>query len=254
MSKSTQIAEQKETRRKLSHLFASFKQSKCQIRPHLFLTGTSGSGKSYLVNEIADELGLGFVEINAAQLTVEGVSGNSLSKALVPLKNSGGRATIVFVDEFDKLLVGNTGDATYSRSGVQDEFLKCLESEHISIFGDYGKYVNIRADNLLFVFAGAFNNEEILSLEDLAERGLRNEFLGRVGVLISTIPISLETILAAIPQSSLLESYLELNPKITKKDAVKGIVEIVTPLHEKHALGMRLITTATHQYFMEQVL
>ena len=39
-----------------------------------------------------------------------------------------------------------------------------------------------------------------------------------------------------------------------EKDAVKGIVEIVTPLHEKHALGMRLITTATHQYFMEQVL
>ena len=60
--------------------------------------------------------------------------------------------------------------------------------------------------------------------------------------------------MAAIPQSSLLESYLELNPKINKKDAVKGIVEIVTPLHEKHALGMRLITTATHQYFMERVL
>lgn len=59
-----------------------FKVSDCNIRPHFILTGDSGSGKSFIIKVLTQKYELGFLEINAAQLTKEGVSGNSLSKAL----------------------------------------------------------------------------------------------------------------------------------------------------------------------------
>ena len=45
------------------------------------------------------------IEINGAQLTKEGTSGNSLSKALALIKNFEQNLVLVFVDEFDKLFI-----------------------------------------------------------------------------------------------------------------------------------------------------
>lgn len=80
-----------------------FRTSDGEIRPHFFLTGPSGSGKSFTIKNLADSAKLGFVEINAAQLTKEGTSGNSLSKALGPLGSTGGKPTICFCDKNSSL-------------------------------------------------------------------------------------------------------------------------------------------------------
>ena len=48
---------------------------------------------------------MAFMEINGAQLTKEGTSGNSLSKALTPLLEMSEKLVICFVDEFDKLFI-----------------------------------------------------------------------------------------------------------------------------------------------------
>lgn len=101
---------------------------------------------------------LSFLEVNAAQITKEGISGNSLSKILSPLVNYSHTPIVVFVD--DKLFInGNTNSqlANESTASVQNEFLKLLESDTTSVFGDYGKYISVPIDNVLF--AGAFNNE-----------------------------------------------------------------------------------------------
>jgi len=68
----------------MEHIMGVFLQSESAIRPHFHLTGPSGSGKSFLVAELCNKMGLPFIEMNAAQLTAEGLSGNSLSKALRP--------------------------------------------------------------------------------------------------------------------------------------------------------------------------
>ena len=78
--------EQHRITKQITHLFITAQKSECQIRPHFFLTGPTGSGKSFLVNQVAEELNFPFFEINAAQLTAEGLSGNSLSKAMRPLR------------------------------------------------------------------------------------------------------------------------------------------------------------------------
>ena len=74
----------------------------------------------------------------------------------------GNKLTVVFVDEFDKLFIsGNSNDsaAHETTTGVQNEFLKVLEGGTASVFGDYGKYVPVQMNKVMFVFAGAFNGE-----------------------------------------------------------------------------------------------
>lgn len=230
-----------------------FKGSRAKIRPHFILTGPSGCGKSHLVQYLAEVEDLHFVEVNAAQLTREGTSGNSLSKALSPLRQAGGAMTICFVDEFDKLFIsGNTNSemATESTTSVQNEFLKVLEGRTTQVFGDYGKYVDTPVDNVLFVFAGAFNGESDLTIDRLRSFGIKTEFLGRVGLLFNMTRLSLESMKTALVDSQLLKNYLKLMPMIKAEAAINDIMEVVSRNYEMNTLGIRMLNTLIHQYFI----
>lgn len=230
-----------------------FATSEGEIRPHFIVTGPSGSGKSHTIQCLAEELDIHYFDINAAGLTKEGTAGNSLSKALVPLLQSGGQPMICFVDEFDKLFIsGNTNSALAheTTNGVQNEFLKVLEGS-ASVFGDYGKYVNVKTDNVLFVFAGAFNGEENIDLDRLREFGIKTEFLGRVGLAYGLEKVSLSEMATILDKSALLAKYLELFPEVKKDDVTSIIMNILTDNYEKNTIGVRMINTLIHQYFIE---
>ena len=231
-----------------------FKASECEVRPHFILTGPSGSGKSFTIKNMAAKHELGFLEINAAQLTKEGTSGNSLSKALAPLLQIGTKPCVVFVDEFDKLFIsGNSNDSTAheSTTGVQNEFLKVLESDTCSVFGDYGKYINTSSKKVLFIFAGAFNGEENISLDRLREIGLKTEFLGRVGLVYNTKPLTVEDMYNIIDNSELLNKYISLFQDVDKESVVYKLKAFIKQNHEMNTLGARLINTLIHQYFIK---
>jgi len=237
-----------------SKILEIFKTSECTIRPHFILTGPSGSGKSVTIKSIAERNELGFLEINAAQLTKEGTSGNSLSKALSPLSVSGGKPTIVFIDEFDKLFIsGNSNDsqAHESTTGVQNEFLKVLESNNTSVFGDYGKYINISIKNVLFVFAGAFNGEEDITIDRLREIGLKTEFLGRVGLVYNTKPLTLDDLYQIVDNSPLLTTYISLFENADREKVSYELKDYLQKNYEMNTLGARLINTMIHQYFIK---
>lgn len=235
-------------------IFQIFENSATKIRPHFILTGASGSGKSYTIRTVAKKLKINYFEVNAAQLTKEGTSGNSLSKALSPLMHTAGKPTICFVDEFDKLFIaGNSNDscAHESTTGVQNEFLKVLESDETSIFGDYGKYVNVTSKNVLFVFAGAFNGEEDITIDRLRELGIKTEFLGRVGLVYNTQALTLEDLYSILGNSELLENYLGLFPKVDKLTVLECIKGYISSNYDKNTLGARMINTLLHHYFIK---
>lgn len=91
--------------KEVNRIFQVFVNSNCKIRLHFILTGESGSGKSFTIKQLCDMNELSFLEVNAAQITKEGISGNSLSKILSPLVNYSHTPIVVFVDEFDKLFI-----------------------------------------------------------------------------------------------------------------------------------------------------
>ena len=237
----------------LSRIFDIFKTSDAVVRPHFLLTGESGNSKSYTIKSLAEYYELGFIEINAAQLTKEGTSGNSLSKAISPMLQMGTKLTVIFVDEFDKLFIsGNSNDsaAHESTTGVQNEFLKLLEGRVTQVFGDYGKYVSIPTNKILFIFAGAFNNEPDITLDRLREIGVKTEFLGRVGLIYNTKPLTIEDMFKIVDNSDLLAKYCKLFTEDFETVAIyiKGYIQ---KFHEKNTLGARMINTLIQQYFIK---
>jgi ATP-dependent protease Clp ATPase subunit len=248
------IVGQKQLITEVSRIIEIFKNSECVIRPHFVLTGPSGSGKTITIETLAKKFGLGYFEINAAQLTKEGTSGNSLSKALTPLMQIAGKPSICFVDEFDKLFIsGNSNDnlAHESTNGVQNEFLKVLESDTTQVFGDYGKYVGCSVKNVLFIFAGAFNNEEDITLDRLRDFGVKTEFLGRVGLVYNTQALKLEDLYKIIDESSLLTHYCKLFVDTNREKVVAELKEHVRENYEMNTLGARMISTMINQYFIK---
>lgn len=61
--------------KEVNRIFQVFVNSNCKIRPHFILTGESGSGKSFTIKQLCDMNELSFLEVNAAQITKEGISG-----------------------------------------------------------------------------------------------------------------------------------------------------------------------------------
>lgn len=230
-----------------------FQASEGEIRPHHFVTGPSGSGKSHTMSVLCEELDLDLLEINAAGLTKEGTAGNSLSKALSPLMRKGNRLVVCLVDEFDKLFISgnaNSDLAHETTNGVQNEFLKVLEGK-ATVAADYGKYIDVPTDNVLFVFAGAFNGEENITLDRLREFGLKTEFLGRVGLAYGLEKVSLEQMQHILENSKLLQKYLDLFDKEQKDVVCTKIMQVISANYEKNDIGVRLINTLIHQYFIE---
>lgn len=247
------VPEQAAVLKQLQQIAKIFKASQGKIRPHFILTGPSGSGKSFIAQSLAEIEDLEFLEINAAQLTKEGTAGNSLSKALSGLSTKRGSATIVFVDEFDKLFIAgnsNTDLAHETTTGVQNEFLKVLESKTTSVYGDYGKYHEIDISNVLFVFAGAFNGETEMTIDKLRDFHIKVEFLGRVGLVYNLPKLSLESMREALQSSGLLKSYMKLFPEVNKESVIEVVMPHITSAHAKNTLGIRLINTLLHQYFI----
>lgn len=245
---------QKETINEIRKVIEIFQNSEAHIRPHFICVGPSGSGKSHTIETLADEAGLGFLEINAAQLTKEGTSGNSLSKAIAPLQQMGNKPVICFIDEWDKLFIsGNSNSqlAHETTNGVQNEFLKVLESDKATIAGDYGKYFDIPVKNVLFVFAGAFNGEPDITMDRLRDFGIKTEFIGRCGLLYELEKLSVESMLSILDQSPLLETYLKLFANQDKKEVVGVIGDFIKDTYENNTLGARLVNTLIHQYFIK---
>jgi ATP-dependent protease Clp ATPase subunit len=240
--------------RQISHLLNVFTISEANIRPHFHLTGSSGSGKSFLIAELTEMAKLPFIEVNAAQLTAEGLSGNSLSKALRKLREHWNVPNVVFVDEFDKLFQRNGETTENFRSIVQDEFLTAMESKYTSIFTDYGKYEPVRIDNSLFIFAGAYSNQKIESLADLRGIGMRTEFVGRVPLVLCAQDVPIQELVKHITKVDLYQQYMKLYPNLVERKVVREITLMLKEQSKEIPIGIRLLNTVIHQYFLKDVL
>lgn len=239
----------------ISRIFQAFKTSDAALRPHFILCGPSGAGKTYNIQALTKEHDLQYVEINAAQLTKEGTSGNSLSKALAPLGTKQDKPVVCFVEEFDKLFISgncNTDLAHETTNGVQNEFLKVLESDEATVAGDYGKYNQIPVKKVLFVFAGAFNGEPDITIDRLRDFGIKTEFIGRVGLVYNLQKLSLNELLQLLEESPLLDQYVTLYEGANKQDAIDKISDFITKNYENNTLGARIINTLVHQYFIKR--
>lgn len=150
------------------------------IKPSSYplLLGGSGTGKTFMVEQVAKMYNLPVVRIDASRLTMEGYVGLQLgtqllkairlAKAPVSSREGAGELyeaveMIVFIDEFDKLSsLYNYGDnSDYKGAGILNELLPFLDNraEKIEIQRvDNSKSIDtIDVSKTMFVFGGAFD-------------------------------------------------------------------------------------------------
>lgn len=254
MKQNSNIIGQATLTNEIGRILDIFIASEGKIRPHFILTGESGSGKSFTMKSLCRQKNIGCLEINAAQITKEGTAGNSLSKALSPLMNMKAKKVVVFVDEFDKLFISTNSNSSVANEvtvGVQNEFLKVLESESTAVYGDYGKYVDADISKVLFVFAGAFNNEGKITLDKLRNFGVKTEFLGRVGLIYNTKRLTLEDLYVILENSELLDTYMKIFSDVRREDVIAKIKDFLNQNYNNNTIGARIINTLINQYFIK---
>ncbi len=241
-----------ETINKLQNIMDIYSDSEGEIRPHFTLTGTTGSSKTYTMWALCEAMDIPIVEINCAQITDEGVTGNSISKELAKARSYEGGLCVIWFDEFDKLFLPriDTDERPSSTQGVQNELLRVVEGQETSVYGNYGKYRGMDTSRFLFVFGGAFNGKEITTATELLEIGVRSEFVGRVPLVFHMEKMTLEALMQIMEQSELLENYLTMFEHYDPDKVINDCCQLLEQAYERNVFGARIVNGIIHQYFI----
>lgn len=127
-------------------------------RSNLLLYGPTGCGKTALVREAANIVGLPFISFDSTSLTETGYRGRDAQDIIKDLESRFRNHpnlpwSVVFLDEFDKLAaVGNDTRMAYNQ-GTQHTLLKLVEGMEIACDNQI-----LSTEGFLFVFGGAFTS------------------------------------------------------------------------------------------------
>lgn len=152
------------------HVKSSFGKQESKDRHNILLLGASGSGKTFIINNVAKDLNVPFVVGDATSYSPTGFQGADAESCIHELWTTvegdieSAERGVVFIDEIDKLATYNhvgTRSESFNQS-TQSTMLKLIEGKRVkipsSVTGDTGNpppYIS--TSKILFCFGGAFN-------------------------------------------------------------------------------------------------
>ena len=176
----------------------------------ILIDGSTGTGKTLLVTELAKILNSPVIIKNSTNYSTVGYVGDDLKSILTDLLRaansdiSKAENGIVCLDEIDKL-----GDTSLEiRRGIQQELLSYLSGTTVEVTLNKKNYM-FDTSNLTFIFMGAFTNmkekknksigfdskENIReTTTDYVKAGMLREFMGRINVITKTNDLKIEDI------------------------------------------------------------
>ena len=155
-------------------------------KSNVLLIGSTGTGKTLIVQTLARKLGVPFAIADATTLTEAGYVGEDVESVIERLLNTcdwnveKAQKGIVFIDEIDKKArssESNTGTKDISGEGVQQALLRLIEGTVVKISTNGSKrmddFIEFDTKDVLFIVGGAF-----VGLDNIVNKKLKKGSIG----------------------------------------------------------------------------
>lgn len=246
-------------------------------KSNILVIGPSGTGKTLMVQTIAESLNVPFAIADASRITQAGYIGGKVEDAVAALAEKAGydlekiERGIIFFDEIDKVSArGGRAESDEFKRQAQANLLKIIEGIEIEVKIDKFRSMTVDTSKILFVCAGAFTgltsiikdrltgeNREIkeniyaqVSGSDLIAYGLTPEVVGRLPNVIALEDLKVSDLIHILknPKGSILEEYRQIfNERDVELQFTDGALKAIAEKAFELKVGARGLRTVVEQ-------